>query len=111
MFSSVTMGQPLGFGIENLTLQGAGNINGTGNGNNNIILGNTGINTLSGAGGNDTITGGNGNDVLIGGAGADVLVGSAGNDRFDFNAFTELGAAGRGRQRAAVRGARPHRRL
>ena len=30
--------------------------------------------------------------MLIGGAGADVLIGSAGNDRFDFNAVTELGA-------------------
>ena len=43
VFSTVTHG-PLGFGIENLTLQGAGNINGTGNGNTNIILGNTGVN-------------------------------------------------------------------
>ncbi|MFM6604172.1 MAG: calcium-binding protein, partial [Dolichospermum sp.] len=48
--------------LENLTLTGTTNINGTGNNLNNIITGNTG------------------NNVLTGGAGADTLIGGAGND-------------------------------
>ncbi|MCP2728603.1 calcium-binding protein [Limnofasciculus baicalensis] len=43
-----------GFGIENLTLTGFANINGTGNGNNNVITGNSGNNTLNGGLGADT---------------------------------------------------------
>ena len=57
--------------IENLTLLGSTNINGTGNGLNNTITGNTGNNTLNGGTGNDKLAGGLGNDILIGGAGAD----------------------------------------
>ena len=40
--------------VENLTLTGTANINGTGNSGNNILTGNTGNNTLTGGGGNDT---------------------------------------------------------
>ena len=71
--------------IENLTLLGTGNINGTGNALNNVITGNAGTNILNGAAGNDTINGGSGNDVLYGGAGNDRLTGGAGNDSFIFN--------------------------
>ncbi|MFN7527907.1 MAG: calcium-binding protein, partial [Dolichospermum sp.] len=39
VFSSVNF--TLGFGLENLTLTGFSNINGTGNGNNNVITGNS----------------------------------------------------------------------
>jgi Ca2+-binding RTX toxin-like protein len=49
-------------GVENLTLTGAGAINGIGNAGANIITGNLASNQLNGAAGND---------VLIGGAGAD----------------------------------------
>ncbi|MBS0165462.1 MAG: calcium-binding protein [Nitrospira sp.] len=88
----------IGFGIENLTLTGVGNISGTGNANANIINGNSGNNTLSGLSGNDTINGfaGNdslfgdsGNDILTGGLGRDFLSGGLGNDRFDYNSTSE----------------------
>ncbi|HEY9605234.1 MAG TPA: hypothetical protein V6C85_26750, partial [Allocoleopsis sp.] len=76
-----TSGQQ-GYGIENLTLTGSGNLNGTGNGNNNTITGNSGNNTLDGGAGNDSLLGGNGNDSLIGGVGADTMNGGDGNDTY-----------------------------
>jgi Ca2+-binding RTX toxin-like protein len=45
-----------------LTLTGAGNINGTGNASDNVIVGNSGNNALSGGAGQDTLTGGTGKD-------------------------------------------------
>jgi len=61
----------LGANVENLTLTGTADIDGTGNGLNNVIIGNTGINTLTGSDGNDTLDGGVGADHMIGGAGND----------------------------------------
>ncbi|MFN7285077.1 MAG: LamG-like jellyroll fold domain-containing protein, partial [Dolichospermum sp.] len=60
--------------LENLTLTGTAEINGTGNAGNNVITGNTGNNTLNGAAGNDTLNGGDGTDTLIGGTGNDVYI-------------------------------------
>ena len=68
--------------VENLTLTGTGDINGTGNTLNNILLGNSGDNVLSGLDGNDTLTGNAGNDSLDGGTGADTMTGGAGNDTY-----------------------------
>jgi len=84
-----------GVGIENLFLEGTGNINGTGNALNNIIAGNSGDNVLDGAAGNDNLFGGDGNDVIVGGDGNDIvdggrgfdfLYGGAGLDLFNFTA-------------------------
>ena len=57
--------------LENLTLTGALNRNGSGNALDNVIIGNDGNNVLSGGDGNDTLTGGLGNDTLRGGLGND----------------------------------------
>ncbi|WP_404287243.1 calcium-binding protein [Microvirga sp. RSM25] len=69
--------------IENLTLEGAADIDGFGNALANTILGNDGDNTLDGRDGNDSLLGGLGDDHLIGGAGADTLVGGEGLDQLD----------------------------
>ena len=71
--------------VENLTLLGVANTNGTGNGLANNLTGNSGNNSLSGGVGNDTLIGGLGNDFLNGGLGKDVLTGGGGTDSFVFN--------------------------
>ena len=67
--SSVTW--TLSANVENLTLTGNANINGTGNAGDNIIIGNAGNNILNGGDGDDTLFGGDGNNILNGGAGND----------------------------------------
>jgi Ca2+-binding RTX toxin-like protein len=64
----------LGSNVENLTLTGSSNINGTGNTLNNSITGNSGNNTLTGNAGNDFLDGGAGSDALNGGTGNDTYV-------------------------------------
>ena len=64
----------LGANIEDLTLTGAENVNGTGNALDNVLTGNAGNNVLNADGGNDTLDGGAGADTLIGGSGNDVYV-------------------------------------
>jgi len=57
----------LGTGVENLTLSGSGNLNGTGNSADNIITGNSGNNVLTGLLGSDTfvfLPGSFGNDTI-----------------------------------------------
>jgi Ca2+-binding RTX toxin-like protein len=49
--------------VENLTLTGNGNINGTGNALDNVIVGNGGNNILAGLGGSDALDGGTGTDT------------------------------------------------
>ncbi|MEK7816307.1 MAG: putative Ig domain-containing protein, partial [Pseudomonadota bacterium] len=51
--------------VENLTLTGTDNINGTGNTLNNVIVGNSGANVIDGGAGNDTLTGGSGDDTYV----------------------------------------------
>lgn len=89
-----TVDWTLGNNLERLELQGTGNINGNGNGDNNYILGNNGDNTLDGGAGDDTLIGGSGNDTLMGsfgydyidgGIGADDMQGGDGNDTYVVN--------------------------
>ncbi len=98
----------LGADVENLELTGSGNVDGTGNGLDNVIVGNLGANRLDGAGGVDTVdcsrfatavsadlqagtmSGGGGAadtlagiENLIGTALADKLAGDSGANRID----------------------------
>ena len=76
----------LGANVENLTLTGAGALDGTGNALANTLTGNAGANKLRGEAGADTLIGGGASDRLYGGPGHDVLTGGAGNDGFWFDA-------------------------
>ena len=84
--SSVTfsLANALVSNVENLTLTGTADINGTGNGLVNTITGNTGNNILDGGTGNDILSGGTGNDTLNGGIDKDTLTGGVGIDTFVF---------------------------
>ena len=73
----------LGYSVENLTLTGGGDLNGTGNELANLIIGNGYANILSGLNGNDTLCGGAGIDKLTGGNGNDLFVVRAGEANGD----------------------------
>jgi Ca2+-binding RTX toxin-like protein len=71
--------------VENLTLVGSANTNGTGNTLANEITGNAGNNILDGFTGNDWLSAGAGSDTLRGGQGNDTLSGGAAKDVFVFS--------------------------
>ena len=60
--------------LENLTLAGAGDLDGTGTQFANYLIGNSANNHLYGLGGDDTLDGGGGNDTLSGGSGTNVYM-------------------------------------
>ncbi|MCC7425491.1 MAG: hypothetical protein IT557_01170 [Alphaproteobacteria bacterium] len=92
-----TISHALAPDVENLSLLGAADIDGTGNELGNIIIGNAGANTLAGGDGDDTLQGGDGADIVDGGAGADTLEGGAGDDTYIIDgadSITEAPGAG-----------------
>ena len=72
VLSSINYGLPAD--VENLTLSGSANLNGSGNGLGNVITGNSGNNQLAGLSGDDTLDGGAGVNYLYGGAGNDTYI-------------------------------------
>jgi Ca2+-binding RTX toxin-like protein len=68
--------------VENLSLLGNGDLSGTGNALDNVLIGNAGANVLRGLGGHDRLSGGQAGDTLEGGTGGDTLTGSGGLDQF-----------------------------
>lgn len=79
--------------VENLTLIGTGNVNGTGNALANDMFGNSGNNTLTGLAGEDILKGFAGADKFIGGAGRDRMYAGADSavDTFVINGKAESG--------------------
>jgi Ca2+-binding RTX toxin-like protein len=81
MFTAYTLMDPIN-NVENLTIGGFSNSNGTGNIAANVLTGNDFKNELLGLEGNDTIIGGEGADTLDGGLGNDSMAGGDGSDLY-----------------------------
>jgi len=88
IFSAISYSLSGGY-VETLALTGSGNINATGNNQDNVLTGNGGNNVIQGNGGNDTINGGLGADTLTGGSGADLFAFSSALGGGNIDAITD----------------------
>jgi Ca2+-binding RTX toxin-like protein len=94
----------LGDFIENLTLTGAGAVDGIGNGLGNKITGNNSVNSLRGGEGNDNMLGNGGNDFLYGEGGNDTLSGGIGDDWLEGGAGFDQLSGGTGADKFILSG-------
>jgi Ca2+-binding RTX toxin-like protein len=80
--------------VENLSLTGRSEIDGTGNRGDNHLVGNSAANVLTGLDGDDVLRGLGGNDRLEAGRGRDLMAGGQGDDLYivndQFDAITEV---------------------
>jgi Ca2+-binding RTX toxin-like protein len=83
MYGTQTTPTANSVGVENLTLQGAGSANASGNSLNNTLIGSTGDNIIIGGVGVDTMTGNAGNDIYGVDSTADIVIDASTNTGMD----------------------------